>query len=452
MYLSSEQETFRDPTELVYILVLRDFGKLYGIMKTEKQMQKLASELALARYDAVRWVEESVKSGIPMARALESASKRAWGSRLYSIPSLQRWYYAYRAGGLKSLEIHDRADKGENRAMSMEMCDALISLRKEHPALKITTLVRQLEATGVIAPDSVSISSIYRHLQKVGLDPRTLKASGATMLGVPTKSFECAYANQLWMTDSMHGVKIARAGQRAIKTYLLAIIDDCSRLVTHAQYYPAEKLEYFLDTLKHALLSRGIPDKLYTDNGKTFTSPHLQTICANLGIQLIHHKPYQAWSKGKIERFFLTVQSNFEQSLVFDPVSSIEDLNERFWRWLEVEYHRNVHGALDGQTPAERFAQRSENLRIIEETMDIDALFLARTKRRVRRDATISLDSHVFEVLVALRGREVDVHYDPFGFRRVEIYLAGQFMGNATICDKELNSRTFEKENYENLE
>lgn len=421
-------------------------------MKKQKTAQRLASDLALARYDAVRWIEEAVKSGIPLARALKSASKRAWGNRTYSIPTLQRWYYLYRSGGFEALEIRDRADKGQNRAMSPEACEVLVRLRKKHPDVKVTTLVRQLESTGVIEPRTVSISSIYRHLQSLGLDPRSMKASGQAQVAVPTKPFELAYANQLWMTDGMHGVKIARPGRSALSTHLLAILDDCSRLCPHAQYYPAERLEHFLDTFKHALLSRGIPDKLYTDNGKLFISRHLQTICANLGIQLIHHKPYHAWSKGKIERLFLTIQSDFEERLIFDPVSSIEELNERFWRWLEVEYHRRVHRALEGQSPAERFAERSEHLRIIEEHVDIDGLFLARITRRVRRDATISVDGRLFEVPVALRGRKVEVRYDPFGFSRVEIYLDDQFMGNASPCDKELNSRTFDKENYENLE
>jgi len=421
-------------------------------MKNQKSSNRLASDLALARYDAVRWVEEAVKSGIPLARVLKSASKRAWGNRIYSIPTLQRWYYSYRAGGFESLEVKSRVDKGENRSMSPEARETLVRLRKEHPDVKVTTLVRQLESTGVIEPRSVSISSIYRHLQRTGLDPRSMKASGAAQVSVPTKPFEFAYANQLWMTDGMHGVKIARPGRSAQKTHLLALLDDCSRLCLHAQYYPNEKLRHFLDTLKHAVLSRGIPDKIYADNGKIFTSLHLKTVCANLGIQLIHHKPYQAWSKGKIERFFHTVQFDFEQRLIFEPVTSIDELNERFWHWLEVEYHRRVHRSLDGQSPADRFAERSEHLRVVDKHLDLDGLFLARITRRVRRDATISLDTRLFEVPVALRGRNVEVRYNPFEFNRVEIYLDDQFMGKATECDKELNSRTFEKENYENPE
>ena len=55
--------------------------------------------------------------------------------------------------------------------------------------------------------------------------------------------------------------------------------------------------------------------------------------------------------------------------------------------------------------------------------MDVEALFLSRTHRRVRRDATLSLEGRIWEVPVALRGREIQVHYDPFNWKRVELYL-----------------------------
>lgn len=418
---------------------------------TSEMANSLAKDVELARYDAVRWMEEAVKSGLPLSRALANAAVRTWGGRIYSSPTLERWYYTYRRGGFEAIKLQERADKGIAKALSPEACDALAKVRKEHPELNITSLVRQMEATGVIMPGSVSISTVYRLFSRLGLDKRTMKALQNTVTGGPTKAFEFAFANQLWMTDAMTGPTL-RNGKDVQKTHLLAFIDDCSRVCTHGQYYPAERLEHLLDCLKHALRSRGIPEKLYTDNGGIFTSRHVQTICAVLGINLIHCKPYHAWSKGKIERFFLTVQHDFEQRLVFDPVTSIEQLNSRFWQWLNVEYHQRKHGSLDGQSPGDRFAERAGQLRIVYNDMDLDGLFLARVTRRVRLDATISLAGKTFEVPVALRGRDVEIRYDPFRFKRMEVWLNDRLIGNAALCDKYLNSRTFEKENYEKSE
>ena len=168
-----------------------------------------------------------------------------------------------------------------------------------------------------------------------------------------------------------------------------------------------------------------------------------------MGVRLLHAKPYAAWSKGKIERFFSTVQSDFEQRLVFAPAQSLTDLNQRFWHWLETEYHQREHGSLEGQSPAVRFQERSAHLRVLPADLDVAALFLNRVRRRVRRDATISLEGQIWEVPVALRGREIEVHYDPFAFRRVDLYWEGQKVGQAHRCDKQLNARSFPLENYE---
>jgi putative transposase len=418
---------------------------------------RLAKDLELARYDAVRWMEEAVKSGLPLSRALANAAVRPWGGKTYSEPTLERWYYAYRRDGFDAIKLRARSDKGIAKSLSPEACEALAKVRKEHPLLNITSLVRQMEASGVILPGSVSISTVYRLFARLGLDKRTMRTLQNIVESGPAKAFEFAFANQLWMTDAMNGPTLRngtptsrRVG--AQKTHLLAFIDDCSRVCTHGQYYPAERLEYFLDCFKHALQSRGMPEKIYTDNGGIFTSRHVQTICAALGISLIHHKPYHAWSKGKIERFFLTVQSDFEQRLVFEPVTSIEQLNSRFWQWLNVEYHQRKHGSLDGQSPGDRFIERAGQLKVVYDGMDLDGLFLARVQRKVRLDATISLDGKTFEVPVALRGRNVEVRYNPFLFNRLEIWMNDKFIANATLCDKYLNSRTFDKENYEKSE
>ena len=442
----------RNPTHLACVPAQAGFGKVFAMKNNTSEANRLAKDSELARYDAVRWIEEATKSGFSLSRALANAAVRPWGNKTFSAPTLERWYYAYRQGGFDAIKVQQRADKGIVKALSLEACEALAKVRRAHPRLNITSLVRQMEATGVILPGSVSISTIYRHFARIGLDKRTMKALANTVSDGPTKAFEFAFANQLWMTDAMTGPTLRTGKAPAQRTCLLAFLDDCSRVCPHGQYYPAERQEYFMDCFKQALRSRGVPEKLYTDNGGIFTSRHLQTVCASVGISLIHHKPYHAWSKGKIERMFLTVQRDFEQRLVFQPVTTIEELNSRFWEWLNVEYHQRKHGALDGQSPSERFIARSGQLRLIHDDIDLEGLFLARRPRRVRMDATISLDAKVFEVPVALRGRDIEVRYNPFNFRRVEIWLDDRFIGNARLCDKYLNSRTFEKENYEKSE
>ena len=146
------------------------------------------------------------------------------------------------------------------------------------------------------------------------------------------------------MTDMMFGPTLKLACGKVIQTRLFGFLDDCSRLVPYAQYYDSEKLCWFLDSFRQALARRGFPDKLYTDQGKIFTSYHLQIVCANLGVRLCHAKPYAAWSRGKHERWFRTLQQDFEARLVIDPVHTLELLNARLWRWIEIWWQDKLVG------------------------------------------------------------------------------------------------------------
>jgi transposase InsO family protein len=360
---------------------------------------------ALIRHSAVSWIEQSLNQGNTLGRALALASELSWSGRRYSPRTLEGWLYEWRAKGFGALERQSRKDKGLCRTLCPQAAEAIVKLRLQHPRL-------------------------------------IAEGSG------PTKAFETELANALWMADVMDGPAL-RVGDRVVHTFLFALLDDCSRLVPHGQYYDNEKLGPLLDCVKEAFKRRGLPEKLYTDQGKIFTCAHLQVVCANLKIKLLHARPYAAWSKGKIEKFFQTVQRDFQERLRLEPVQNLEALNARFWHWLESEYHRRAHSALGGQYPADRFAQRATALRQLPSDTDWRRLFLARATRRVRLDATISLDATLWEVPVHLRGRQVQLRFEPFQWSILEVWYQEKFAGLGRRCDKNLNARTYGSADYE---
>ena len=61
------------------------------------------------------------------------------------------------------------------------------------------------------------------------------------------------------------------------------------------------------------ILRYGIPVKIYLDNGKVYVSRHFSSILAALRIKQIHHKPYQAYAKGKIEVVNRTIKYDFQK-------------------------------------------------------------------------------------------------------------------------------------------
>jgi putative transposase len=408
-----------------------------------------SDELALTRHAAVSWIQEALKENYTLARATALASERTWGGKIYSASTLESWYYAYQVQGFEALKRQPRKDKGSQKALSPEACQALLELRREHPQLPIKVLVRQLTEKGVLQSGTFSLPSVYRFFAAHQMDARSIKHNPLSPQSGPTKAFECPLANDLWMTDVMFGPTLKLANGQVIHTRLFALLDDCSRLIPHAQYYDSEKLWCFLDCLRQGLARRGFPEKLYTDQGKIFTSYHLQIVCANLKVRLCHAKPFAAWSKGKIERWFRSLQVDFQARLVIDPARSLEELNQRLWRWIEGEYHQRPHSALQDQTPAERFTQRAVNLRTADPQTDWEALFLSRTKRRVRLDATVSLEGQLWEVPVHLRGRVAELRFNPFDWRRVQIWDEGKFVALAKVCDKRLNSKTYTDSDYD---
>ena len=395
---------------------------------------------ALARFAAVQAVHRARQNGLTFTQALQLAAQQLWDGRLFSPTTIEAWVYRYRRGQFAALHSRPRSDRGKNKALAPAATEALLNLRRLHPQLTVQALARELVRQGLLSPGTFSFSTLQRRLAEAGLDRRSLRA-GSGLLAGPTKAFELPLPNLLWMADCMHGPSISLAGGATQRTFLFALLDDCSRLCVHGQFYAQERLEGFLDCLRQAVQSRGVPDKLYTDNGAAFRSQHLQLVCANLGIRLLHAQPYHSWSKGKLERFFLTVQMQFQPTLLFEPVAALEQLNTRFWRWVETEYHQREHASLEGQSPAQRFARLGNALRPAPPDASLARLFLMRLERRVRKDATFSLAGQFWEVPAYLRGQIISVHFDPIDLHTVEVWSGGRRVGPAHRCDKHRNAQ-----------
>ena len=146
----------------------------------------------------------------------------------------------------------------------------------------------------MVAPGTeLNLSTIYRFLHQHNL----MKIHDHQP--EDRRKFEAELPNDMWQSDVMHGPLIA-VGNKMKKA---RPADDHSRLITHGEFYLSEGIGSYVDALEKALLRRGLPRKLYVDNGPAFRSLHLEHIAASLGIALIHSRPYKPQGKGKIERF-----------------------------------------------------------------------------------------------------------------------------------------------------
>lgn len=397
-------------------------------------------KLALKRFAAISWVQQRVAEGLTLAQALREAAARPWpdaqGS-YYSWATLEELYYLHRKGGFEALHPRGRRDKECFRKMAATTATFILEQVRAHPTLSLSVHYRLWKDSGHILP---SVATVYRFLRCHGLDARSLRR-GRLDTG-PTKSFEAPHVNDLWMTDFSPGPVLVLEDGKRLSTHLCVIIDDHSRLLCYAAYYPRADTRSFHDALKQALMRRGKPLKLYTDQGKPFVSTHTQIICANLGFHLIHAKPYAAWSKGKVERVIYTIQADFEASVRLPErrVASLEALNEALSHWITTVYHQRAHSST-GATPHERYQAALSSIRSLDAHADIDRLFRFKVKRVVRRDGTISIDNKRYEVDLCLRALQVEVFYDPFNpLSAVEIFCQNRSYGNARLVNLHLNS------------
>ncbi len=345
--------------------------------------------------------------------------------------TILNWVRLYKDsdGKIESLYPADRSDRGKSRTMDEETTLALVNLRREMPKTTVPLLIGKMIERKLITPGTtLNLSGVYRLLNWHGL--MKVKEHQTE----DRRKFEAELPNDIWQSDVMHGPMVS-VGDKTKKSYLIALLDDHSRLITHGEFYLSENIHSYVNALEQALLKRGLPRKLYLDNGPAFRSLHLEHITASLGIALIHSRPYKPQGRGKIERFFRGVREEF---LVGFRGKTLRDLNEAFDAWLRDVYHIRKHSST-GQSPFERFTANMACLRTAQ--ADLRDHFRTVARRTVAKDRTLTINGKLYEAPVALIGKRVEVLYHENDPERVEVRFSKQSYGHLVPVDIHVNCR-----------
>jgi len=379
---------------------------------TQENANELSEQIALFRYGLIADFVHLPPGTKGLYRLIRKKAERQ-----YSIPGSSRtriaeetirsWLKKYRKSGFDGLLPKVRADKGKPRRLPLEVADILLSTKEEYPDLTVPMVIKKARDEGGTAHEiRLPQSTVYKLFARHGLTGKK------TSPDKDHRRFSYQYAGDLFMSDVMHGPSVKTTGGRKRKAYLIALIDDATRIIPYAAFAFSEKSTAFLQVLKQAILRRGIPMRLFVDNGSAFRSQHLSLVCAKLGITLIHARPYHPEAKGKIERWFRTIRLQFLPVLNQQDMQSLESINRALWTYIETEYHRTPHRML-GEPPLDRWAQVGQKVRYPEPGVDLDDLFLFESKRKVQKDRTVSLNGTVYEVDASLVGETVTLRYDP---------------------------------------
>jgi transposase InsO family protein len=380
-------------------------------------------------------------------RLLREKSVSEWdipfsGRSYISRSTILNWTRMYERGGrrLEALYPDDRKDRGMSRAMDEETALTLVDLKKELKGVTLPVILRVARQRKILPLDfKAGHATIYRLFKRHGVMEENV-------IHADRRRFEAELPNDIWQSDCMHGPKVDVDG-RLRKAYLFAFIDDMSRLIPHAEFYLRERLDSYIDALRKALGKRGLPRKLYVDNGPTFRSQLLSHATASLGVALIHSKPYQPEGRGKIERWHKTLRMQFLS--VIPEGLTLEKLNRRLHEWIDNHYHVTVHSSTK-EPPLNRYLNHIHLIR--EAPKDMKDYFRKAAKRKVYKDRTVSLLNKVYEAPVELIGKTVTLLYHEDDPQRVEVFYNNKPYGMLIPLDVNVNCKIRRRQHITEIE
>jgi len=366
---------------------------------------------------------------------LELAATRTYvhpsGRRVkLSARTIETWYYRHKKHGLRGLEPQTRKDAGCRRKLGDELCALIVRAKKEKPRRSIRWIIKILERARKVQPGELSTSTVHRILRTAGVSTRP--ASGLR----ERRSFLVAHAGDLWVGDVMHGPLALTRSERARKTYLINILDAATRSLVASRFFLSENATAHEAVLKEALKIYGRPRTYYVDRGAAYVAESLRVICAELGIHLLHTQPRDCEAKGSVERFHKTWRAEVGVELPDEPLP-LAELESIHWAWLSREYHSRVHSTTK-RKPLEHLLAEAEagHLRPLAKDLDLDAVFMHRAKRKVRKDGTVSLEGHRLEVEAELVGQTVELRWDPHARApRPTVWSEGSYVSGTVELD-----------------
>nr|MDO8115836.1 DDE-type integrase/transposase/recombinase [Candidatus Sigynarchaeota archaeon] len=307
-------------------------------------------------------------------------------------------------------------------------------LRQEVPTRPATTIHRLLQ--GELNVNSPSLQSVRRVLREEGLGrERTARRKNYI-------KFERSIPNDLWQIDFKGWNRIGHLG----KLHLLAILDDMSRFVVAARWYVSSEEEHVLRILRTAFEQHGLPRQILSDNGSQFKSiigenaTRYYKILTMLGVEPIYHKPHHPETKGKLERWFGTVQTNFlPEGLHFvdtHPGATVEQFNQRFHEWLDWYNYKHVHYSLDGQAPGKLYVEHPKRFhRPLHVTIAWDKWVSGVMHRKVTKQGIISVDGKKYVLPDGFAGQDVEIRRSDGA---IEVWSSGNHLETfSTIPDDE---------------
>jgi transposase InsO family protein len=335
----------------------------------------------------------------------------------FGVSTIERWFYHAKDTDDPIVALERKVPKhaGLHPGIGFALGAAIARLYQQHPTWSyqlhydnLQTLARQDPALGTLP----SYPTVRRYMKDRGLlrqrrrrknkreafDPAT--AEELDVYAREKRSYEHSHVHGLWHLDFHEGSrKVLMPSGEWKSVFILGVLDDCSRLCCHAQWYLDESTESLVHALSQAILKRGRPRSLMTDNGSAMTSAETVQGLDRLSIAHMKTMTYSPEQNGKQESFWGRVEGRLFAMLEGEKELTLGLLNTATQAWAEQEYHRTPHGELDGETPLERALRAPSVVRPSPSSDTLRRVFRMQVSRAHRRgDGTISVQGVRFEV------------------------------------------------------
>lgn len=392
------------------------------------------------------------------------ATPDAWSTAVTaghcSRKTLQRWMDRFRSNGLAGLARRRRADQGQRRVVSADLQRTIEALYLENRYRSVRTVYRLAAAyateQGLRAPSYAVVRQICQAIPPavVCLAHEGEQAWRARF--EPISHHESPAPNARWQIDHCKLDVLVidpRDGTVQGRPWLTVVLDGFSRAVMgyHLSLDTPTSQTVCL-ALRQAIWPKGLPEwpmcglpqELHLDNGKDFGSHHLEQVAADLGITVLFATPYLARAKGKIERFFRTLNEQVwcelpgyvgpnvaERPTDVAPMLTLQQVDAVLLAFLLTDYHRRSHAATEAP-PLERWQQPGWAPTLPPSLRQLDLLLLPQSGRLVQRDG-IHLHHLCYwhDALAPHIGQRVQVRYDPLNVAAVIVYAQQAYLCTA---------------------
>jgi transposase InsO family protein len=355
----------------------------------------------------------------------------------FGTSTIERWYHRARQATVDPVGVLRRKVRKDvgRKDISEPLQAALRIQHAAHPSWSFQLHYDNLKAIaerGTELGRVPSYSTVRRWMKSVGLHRRrqlsSLRTPGteraeARLEAREVRSYENPYVNGLWHLDFHHGrKKVLVPSGEYVTPIALGILDDCSRLGCHVQWYLGETAEHLVHGFSQACQKRGLPRSAMSDQGSAMKSAEFREGLARLGIQQEMTLPRSPYQNGKQESFWGQLEGRLVAMLENVPDLTLAVLNEATQAWIELEYNRKEHSEI-GESPVQRYLNRKDVGRPCPSSEELRLAFCAEEVRLQRRsDGTISLNGQRFEVPSRFRHLErVVVRYASWNLERVHL-------------------------------